>query len=109
VLQAYSEVEASLNAEQRLLERETHLAEESRQLIKAQELAEDRYRSGVGGYLTVLESQTRAVVAQSNLLSTQRLRLTNRVDLYLALGGGFEPVAVDSAQLRLSPTSSEEE
>jgi len=109
VLQAYSEVEANLNAEGRLLERVTHLGEEARQLIKAQELAEERYRSGVGGYITVLESQTRAVVAQSNLLSTQRLRLTNRVDLYVALGGGFEPLAVDTAQIRMSPSSSEEE
>jgi NodT family efflux transporter outer membrane factor (OMF) lipoprotein len=109
VLRAYSEVESALAAEQRIAEQETHLAEEARQLIKAQELAEDRYRSGVGGYLAVLESQTRAVVAQSNLLTTQRARLTNRVDLHLALGGGFEAPPVDTARAQVEHTSSVEE
>jgi hypothetical protein len=38
----------------------------------------------------VLESQSRALTSQSDLLSARRLLLENRVDLYLALGGGFE-------------------
>ncbi len=38
----------------------------------------------------MLDSQTRAFVAQSNLIALRRARLANRVDLHLALGGGFE-------------------
>jgi len=38
----------------------------------------------------VLETQQRALNARSAYLSTRRARLNNRVDLHLALGGGFE-------------------
>ena len=35
------------------------------------------------------DAQRRAFDAESALLTVRRLRLDNRVDLYLALGGGF--------------------
>ena len=44
----------------------------------------------MGIYLVVLDSQTRAVTAESEWLGVRRLRLENRVNLHLALGGGFE-------------------
>ena len=87
---AYAEVESALAAEQRLIERESHLANSVEQLVAAQRLAEDRYRSGLGDYLTVLESQTRALSAQIELINARRSLLDNRVDLHMALGGGFE-------------------
>jgi NodT family efflux transporter outer membrane factor (OMF) lipoprotein len=90
VLQAYAEVESRLAAEGFLRRREGHLAESARQLIAAEKLSGERYRIGVGTYLELLESQTRAFVTQSELLSVRRQRLENRVDLHLALGGGFE-------------------
>ena len=90
VLDAFAEVESDLAAEQRLAERERHLAEAATQLVAARELAEERYRTGVGFYLVVLESQTRALTAESALLVLRRQRLNNRIDLHLALGGGFE-------------------
>jgi NodT family efflux transporter outer membrane factor (OMF) lipoprotein len=90
VLSAFAEVESSLAAEGYLAEREVHLAEAAEQLVAARRLAEQRYRNGVGIYLVVLESQTRALTAESELLVVRRQRLENRVDLHLALGGGFE-------------------
>jgi len=90
VLGAFAEVESSLAAEAYLAGRERHLGEAARQLIAARRLAEERYRRGVGTYLIVLESQTRAVTAESSWLDVRRLRLDNRVNLHLALGGGFE-------------------
>jgi NodT family efflux transporter outer membrane factor (OMF) lipoprotein len=92
VLDAFAEVESALASEQFLAERETHLAEAAEQLVAASRLAEDRYRTGVGIYLVVLESQTRALTAESQLLEVRRQRLDNRVNLHLALGGGFESV-----------------
>jgi NodT family efflux transporter outer membrane factor (OMF) lipoprotein len=89
VLGAYAEVESTLAAEEYLSERVEHLAEASKQAEAAQELAEDRYRSGLEDYITVLESQRRALTNLSTLLTVRRLRLENRVNLYLALGGGF--------------------
>jgi NodT family efflux transporter outer membrane factor (OMF) lipoprotein len=90
LLNAYSEVESALAAEQRLIEREGHLAETSRQLAAALRLSEERYRLGVGDYLTVLTSQSNLLNAESSLIDVRRSLLVNRVDLHLALGGGFE-------------------
>lgn len=92
VLDAFAEVESALASEQFLAERETHLAEAAEQLVAARRLAEDRYQRGVGIYLVVLESQTRALAAESELLAVRRQRLDNRVNLHLALGGGFESI-----------------
>jgi outer membrane protein TolC len=58
--------------------------------MAAEKLAGERYRYGVGTYLELLESQTRSFVTQSELLTVRRERLENRVNLHLALGGGFE-------------------
>ena len=47
----------------------------------------------------VLESQRLALQAEGDLISARRLRLENRVDLYLALGGGFsQPRSVSGSQ-----------
>ena len=97
-LRAYSEVESALAAELHLARRESHLAEAAHQLAAARRLAEDRYREGLGGYLAVLESQTRSLTAESQLLGVRRNLLDNRIDLHLALGGGFElPSAIAAA------------
>ena len=90
VLTAYLEVERALAAEAFLAEREKALAEASGQSTAAERLADDRYRSGLEGYVTVLESQRRSFDAESALISVRRVRLDNRVDLYLSLGGGFD-------------------
>jgi NodT family efflux transporter outer membrane factor (OMF) lipoprotein len=89
-LEAFAEVESELAAGGRLAKQELHLAEAARQLRAARGLAEERYRTGVGFYLVVLESQTRALTAESALLALRRERLNNRINLHLALGGGFE-------------------
>jgi NodT family efflux transporter outer membrane factor (OMF) lipoprotein len=88
-LDAFAEVESALATERFLAERETHVAEAAEQLVAAQRLAEERYATGVGIYLVVLEAQSRALTAQSELLTVRRQRLDNRVNLHLALGGAF--------------------
>ena len=90
VLRAYAEVETALAAEQHLRVREARLRETAEQLEGARDLAETRYARGVGDYLTVLESQTRALNARIAWIRVRRELLTNRVDLHLALGGGFK-------------------
>jgi NodT family efflux transporter outer membrane factor (OMF) lipoprotein len=90
VLRAYGEVESALTAEQHLAGRERNLAEASHQLAAALRLSEERYRAGVGDYLTVLTSQSNLLTAESELIAVRRSMLDNRVDLHLALGGGFE-------------------
>lgn len=89
LLRAYSEVESALAAEKFLEERERKLEEATEQSLAARRLAEDRYRSGLEAYVTVLESQRQALLAESQLLRVRRSRLETRVNLFLALGGGF--------------------
>ena len=107
-LQAYAEVEAALAAEAFFQERLGYLAVSAEQARSAVVLAEDRYRSGLEDFVTVLESQRLALQADGELIAARRLLLENRVDLYLALGGGFHeleaPVLlqVDRAPLTVS-------
>ena len=90
VLNAYGEVETALAAEQILAQREQDWEATVNQALAARKLAEDRYRGGLVDIITVLSSQQSALDGQSNLLTVRRERLDNRVDLHLALGGGFE-------------------
>jgi len=53
------------------------------------ELSDMRYRSGVDSYLSVLTAQNDLYVAQQLLISARLQRLTNLVDLYRSLGGGW--------------------
>ncbi len=52
-------------------------------------LSDLRYRNGVDSYLTVLSAQTDLYTAQQSLISANLDRLTNLVDLYQYLGGGW--------------------
>ncbi len=88
-LVAYTEVESALAADSFLVREDERLRESSRQAAAARRLAEERYGSGLEGYITVLESQRRELTAEATALAVRRQRLTNRVDLYLALGGGY--------------------
>jgi outer membrane protein, multidrug efflux system len=88
-LRAFSEVESALSNEEALAEREQQLAEAVRQSNAASKLAEERYRSGLGDFITLLETQRRAFENESHLLAVSRARIDNRIDLHLALGGGF--------------------
>jgi len=106
VLQAYGEVETALAAEQYLARQVDRLSESSVQSAAARKLAQERYESGLEDYVTVLEAQRRELTSQAALLEVQRLRLVNRVDLYLALGGGFrEPAAPQDGSVAAASAS----
>ena len=89
-LTAYAEVETALAADGFYADRVSHLETAVEQARAAERLAEERYLAGLDNYITVLESQRSAVQAEGDLIAARRLRLENRVDLFLALGGGFE-------------------
>ena len=68
------------------------IASLERYVVAAQrflDLAEDRFRAGVDSYLNVLTAQTNLYTAQQLLVQTRLARLTNLVDLYESLGGGW--------------------
>jgi NodT family efflux transporter outer membrane factor (OMF) lipoprotein len=90
VLGAYREVESALAAEAVLARREAALQEAVIQSVAAEDLAEERYRLGLTDIITVLTSQRSADSSESQLIAIRRARLDNRVDLHVALGGGFD-------------------
>lgn len=92
-LGAYREVEIALASDRFLADQEAALDAATRQALRAQELAEERYRTGLADIITVLDAQRTAIDSESQWLAVRRARLDNRVDLHLALGGGF---AMDS-------------
>jgi multidrug efflux system outer membrane protein len=53
------------------------------------DLSDMRFRNGVDPYLTVLTAQTDLYNAQQTLVAARLARLTNLVDLYRSLGGGW--------------------
>jgi len=91
VLGAFSEVETALTVEQILRRREMALREAARLAQEADKQARSDYRDAVGDILTVLAAQERLLAARASLITVRRLRLDNRVDFHLALGGDFRP------------------
>jgi multidrug efflux system outer membrane protein len=99
VLGAFQEVENALANELLLREQETALRSASEESRAAEEIAWEQYGRGLADIITVLESQRRHVTAAASLYTVSRVRLQNRVDLHLALGGDFAPaVAVHESE-----------
>ena len=88
VLTAYAEIESILSSDKYLKKQEAAVGVAADQALASEELAEDRYYKGLADIVTLLEARRQANNAVSQLLTIQRLRLENRVDFYVALGGG---------------------
>ncbi len=89
ILRAYGEVESALASESALAGREKALEAATKLSLGARDEAERRYRAGLADIITVLSTQRIALDSESQLLTVRRQRLDNRVDLHLAIGGGF--------------------
>jgi NodT family efflux transporter outer membrane factor (OMF) lipoprotein len=88
-LRAFAEVESALADEGHLESLVVALDEAAAQSIAAESLADQRYLGGLESYVTVLSAKRTALEARSALIDARRRRLETRIDLYLALGGGF--------------------
>ena len=87
---AFGEVESALSAGFNLEERWTTLSRAVADNTRALELAEIRYRVGSGDLRAVQQQQLALFAARSTQLRARTERLVQRVNLHLALGGGFE-------------------
>ena len=56
-------------------------------------LAERRYRTGVDSYLTLLDAQRQLFSVQQQLIGDRLAQLASEVDLFKALGGGWQQAA----------------
>lgn len=87
VLNGYREVEASLSAEQFWIQQVEALAESTRLLRIAEELAAERYARGLVPINTLLDTRLRAIESESGYLNALNALHRNRIRLLLALGG----------------------
>ncbi|ULA64822.1 MAG: putative Outer membrane protein OprM [Nitrospira sp.] len=93
ILQAFREVADLLVS---LHTRAEQLARQREQLTAAQSamtLATVRYRKGLVNYLDVLDAQRSVLTAETQVVLTERARLTDMVSLFKALGGGWSKPA----------------
>ncbi|MEL6366862.1 MAG: TolC family protein [Pseudomonadota bacterium] len=89
-INAFSEVETSLDQGVVLSERVKELEEAANEAAEGLRIARLRYDEGEEELLNVLNIQQRVINAQSSLSSVNRLLLEQRINLNLALGGGWE-------------------
>jgi NodT family efflux transporter outer membrane factor (OMF) lipoprotein len=108
-LRAFAEVENALDGMRWLQEQQQAVRAAATASARARDLARERYQSGLADFLTVQDSQQRAFVAESSLLTVQRLCIDNRIDLVLALGGGFETVAPNIEATPAATTAKKEQ
>ena len=87
---AFGEVENALAADNALRERDAILEVAIRDNERALELSQIQYRVGVIDLRGVEQNQLSLYVARMSRLRVQTERLAQRVNLYLALGGGFD-------------------
>ncbi len=91
-LRAFSEVETSLSNEGLLADRERYLLASVRDNSEAYRLGSIQFEVGATDLLSVLQLQGRLLSARAALTGVEQERLTNRINLHLALGGSFEQV-----------------
>lgn len=88
-LNAFREVEQVLAADEWLRKEEEALRKAVEQTEASRKLAVYSYQHGHIEILTLLDSYRSTLIAQSAHLSVRRQLLSNRVNLYLALGGSI--------------------
>jgi len=89
ILTALGEVESALVAASRVAQQETLQADVLAKARNALRLAEVRYREGADDLMTVLDAQRSLFDAQDRLAQVRLQRLQGAVDLFKALGGGW--------------------
>jgi len=92
-LTAFADVESALANEVIFRKREKSLREAYIQAKRAEEIGLEKYQNGEGDLLDIQQLQRSTLSSHKALLRIQNDLLTQRVNLYLALGGNFEDIS----------------
>jgi multidrug efflux system outer membrane protein len=92
-LRALSEVETSLSNEGLLADREKYLQASVRDNSEAYQQGRIQFEVGATDLLSLLQFQSRLLISRAALIGVEQERLTNRINLHLALGGSFQQAA----------------
>ncbi len=91
VLQSFGEVETALAAESFFASRVKAISAATELAREAEKSARREFSSGTADVLTLLAATNRRIELESQMLTLRRLRLDNRINLHLALGGDYNP------------------
>nr|WP_321398588.1 efflux transporter outer membrane subunit [uncultured Desulfobacter sp.] len=98
ILSALEEVENALVAYAKEQIRLEHLTVAAQEAQTAEELAKQKYESGLVDFTTVLTSQQTVLSYQSDLATSRGTCVSNLITLYKVLGGGWSPVESHAPQ-----------
>ena len=90
VISAFSNVEDALVAAQQTQEQQARQQEAVNKAARAFQFAQTQMSAGVVNILTVLNTENALFNAQDELVQVQYLHLQSLVDLFTALGGGWQ-------------------
>ncbi|MEM6414117.1 MAG: TolC family protein [Pseudomonadota bacterium] len=88
-LQAFEEAENAIAAENYLAIREEASKLAFEEAAEAERITERRYAMGTATIFDLLDAQTRRISSERTYIQSQRERVSNRVALYVAIGGDF--------------------
>lgn len=106
IITAFREVEDALVATTKGRERQEIQGRRTRALQTYSRLARNQYDAGTTGYLQVLDANRSLFVSQLDYVQTQTLVLTNLINVYRALGGGWVDEADQISQAAEPDTDS---
>jgi outer membrane protein, multidrug efflux system len=93
VLNAFQEISNALISREKLADARTHQSRAVDAYREAVKIAMERYRLGNADYYEVLQEQQQLFPAENSLVQTQLNQLLAVVQLYRALGGGWQMTA----------------
>lgn len=88
-LKVFGDIESALSNETIYRRRVENLQTAYKEAKSAEDIGMETYQSGSGNLLDVQQLQRSTISAQSALSKVQNDLLTQRVNLYLGLGGNF--------------------
>jgi outer membrane protein TolC len=103
VLRAFFEVETALTNELLLGQRLEYEQRARDDRIQTVRIATLRYKAGAIDLLSVLQLQAAQISSQASVIRLRAARLSNRINLHLALGGSFDAAPAATGLRRQEP------
>lgn len=95
---AFTEVNDALVNVRKNTEREAALDTSQQAAKEVLRISENRYKAGYTAYLDVLDAQRVYNEAATNFIQSRQARLVATVDLFKALGGGWQGIKIEEAK-----------
>lgn len=90
VLTSLKEVEDALSLTDTSARRQTALSVAASEALRAYELSEASYKAGGASFIDVLDAQRSLLSSRDNVVQARLDRYTAAVDLFVAMGGGWQ-------------------